>query len=98
MLRSVVDAMHQLNLGTLDGFFARVVRAFSLELGLGGDFEILPEQAVNLERRRALRQLFAPSSGVPGKARRDFIEAFKRAAKADLRALARSGRIGRAAR
>jgi ATP-dependent exoDNAse (exonuclease V) beta subunit len=79
MLRSVVDAMHQLNLGTLDGFFARVVRAFSLELGLGGDFEILPEQAVNLERRRALRQLFAPSSGVPGKARRDFIEAFKRA-------------------
>lgn len=28
MLRSVVDAMHRLNLGTLDGFFARVVRAF----------------------------------------------------------------------
>jgi ATP-dependent exoDNAse (exonuclease V) beta subunit len=79
MLRSVVDSMHQLNLGTLDGFFARVVRAFSLELGLGGDFEILPEQAVHLERRRALRQLFAPSSGVPEGARRDFIEAFKRA-------------------
>jgi len=79
MLRSVVDSMHQLNLGTLDGFFARVVRAFSLELGLGGDFEILPEQAVNLERRRALRELFAPAGGVSEKARRDFIEAFKRA-------------------
>jgi ATP-dependent exoDNAse (exonuclease V) beta subunit len=79
MLRSVVDAMHRLNLGTLDGFFARVVRAFSLELGLGGDFEILPEQGAHLERRRALRQLFAPSGGVSEKARMDFIEAFKRA-------------------
>src|SRR3954447_24159269 len=27
MLRTVVDAMHRLRLGTLDGFFARIVRA-----------------------------------------------------------------------
>jgi ATP-dependent exoDNAse (exonuclease V) beta subunit len=79
MLRGVVDAMHQLSLGTLDGFFARIVRAFPLELGLGGDFDILPEQAAKLERRRALRELFAASSGVSDAARRDFIEAFKRA-------------------
>lgn len=36
MLRTVVEAMPRLNLGTLDGFFARIVRAFPLELGLGG--------------------------------------------------------------
>src|SRR5580700_9033885 len=33
MLRGMVEAMPRLNLGTLDGFFARVVRAFPLELG-----------------------------------------------------------------
>ena len=56
MLRAVTDAMHRLNLGTLDSFFARVVRAFPLELGLGGDFEILRGHAEQLERRRVLRQ------------------------------------------
>ena len=34
----MVEAMPRLSLGTLDSFFARVVRAFPLELGLGGDF------------------------------------------------------------
>ena len=37
MLRDVVDAMPRLRLGTLDGFFARIVQAFPLELGLAGD-------------------------------------------------------------
>lgn len=79
MLRSVVDSMHRLNLGTLDSFFARVVRAFPLELGLGGDFEILSEQAARIERRRALRELFAATGGLSDEARSEFIEAFKRA-------------------
>ncbi len=80
MLRTVIDAMHRLNLGTLDSFFARVVRAFPLELGLGGDFEILQEHAARLERRRVLRQMFAHAGGVgPDAAQQDFIEAFKRA-------------------
>ncbi|MDB6166931.1 MAG: UvrD/REP helicase [Lacunisphaera sp.] len=77
MLRAVTDVMHRLNLGTLDSFFARVVRAFPLELGLGGEFEILQEHAAWLERRRVLRQLFAHTGA--GGARQDFIEAFKRA-------------------
>ena len=37
LLRGVTESMHRLNLGTLDSFFARVVRAFPLELGLAGD-------------------------------------------------------------
>lgn len=77
LLRAMTDAMHRLNLGTLDSFFARVVRAFPLELGLGGEFEILQEHAAQLERRRVLRRMFAHTAG--GGARQDFIEAFKRA-------------------
>lgn len=79
MLRTVVGAMHRLSLGTLDSFFAKVVRAFPLELGLGGDFEILQEHGVQLERQRVLRQLFARAGGELHEAQADFIEAFKRA-------------------
>jgi ATP-dependent helicase/nuclease subunit A len=77
LLRGMTEAMHRLNLGTLDSFFARVVRAFPLELGLAGDFEVLQEHAARLERRRVLRRMFAHTEG--GTARQDFIEAFKRA-------------------
>lgn len=77
LLRGMTEAMHRLNLGTLDSFFARVVRAFPLELGLAGDFEVLQEHAARLERRRVLRRMFAHTEG--GAARQDFIEAFKRA-------------------
>ncbi len=77
LLRAVTETMHRLTLGTLDSFFARIVRAFPLELGLGGDFEVLQEHAARLERRRVLRRMFAHAEG--GAARQDFIEAFKRA-------------------
>ena len=63
LLRGMTDAMHRLSLGTLDSFFARVVRAFPLELGLGGEFEILQEHAARLERRRVLRRMFAYTDG-----------------------------------
>lgn len=78
MLRTVIDAMPRLNLGTLDGFFARIVRTFPLELGLGGDFTLLEEPAARQERRRVLQRLFA-TAGEPDAAQRAFIEAFKRA-------------------
>ncbi len=79
MLRGMVGAMHRLSLGTLDGFFSRVVRAFPLELGLGGDFEILQEHGARLERQRVLRQLFARTGSALDEAQREFVEAFKRA-------------------
>jgi ATP-dependent exoDNAse (exonuclease V) beta subunit len=78
MLRAVTDAMHRLSLGTIDSFFARLVRNFPLELGLGGDFEILQEHAARLERRRVLRRMFLGPGTLTG-AQREFIEAFKRA-------------------
>jgi ATP-dependent exoDNAse (exonuclease V) beta subunit len=78
MLRTVTDAMHRLRLGTLDGFFAQVARAFPLELGLTGDFEILQEHVARMERRRVLRRMFA-RTGRLAPAQQEFIEAFKRA-------------------
>jgi ATP-dependent helicase/nuclease subunit A len=79
MLRQVIDAMPRLRLGTLDGFFGRIVRSFPLELGLAGEFEILPEHAARVERRRILRRMYARSGGQLVAAQNEFIEAFKRA-------------------
>ncbi|HTB81546.1 MAG TPA: UvrD-helicase domain-containing protein [Opitutaceae bacterium] len=78
MLRAVTDAMHRLRLGTLDSFFAHIARAFPLELGLAGEFEILQEHAARLERQRVLRQMFTRAGGLDA-AQKEFIEAFKRA-------------------
>lgn len=78
LLRSVVAAMHRLQLGTLDSFFARVVRAFPLELGIGGDFDVLQDHAAQLERQRVMRKMFSHAASA-STARQDFIEAFKRA-------------------
>jgi ATP-dependent exoDNAse (exonuclease V) beta subunit len=78
LLRAVIDAMPRLRLGTLDGFFARVARNFPLELGLGGEFEILQEHAARMERGRVLRRMFARAGGLDD-AQREFLEAFKRA-------------------
>jgi ATP-dependent helicase/nuclease subunit A len=78
MLRTVVEAVPRLNLGTLDAFFARIVRSFPLELGLGGDFTLLEEPAARVERRRVLQQIFT-AAGEPDAAQKEFIEAFKRA-------------------
>ncbi len=79
MLRDVVDAMPRLRLSTLDGFFARIARAFPLELGLTGEFEVLQEHAARTERRRVLQRMFAHAPGGLAAAQREFIEAFKRA-------------------
>jgi len=79
LLRQMVDAMPQLRLGTLDGFFARIVRAFPLELGLTGDFEMLEEHGAMVERRRVLQRMFARTAGGIDQAQKDFIEAFKQA-------------------
>ncbi len=78
LLRSVTEAMPRLRLGTLDSFFARIIRAFPLELGLAGDFEMLQPHAARQERRRVLRRMFTRSGGLDD-AQREFIEAFKRA-------------------
>jgi len=79
LLRAVIDAMPRLRLATLDGFFARIVRAFPFELGLAGDFELLEGHAARLEHLRVLRRMFLRAPGGLDAAQREFVEAFKRA-------------------
>ncbi len=78
LLRRIIEAMPRLNLGTLDGFFSRMVQAFPLELGLSGEFALLEEAEVLRERQQVLGAIFA-AGGVAEAAQEDFIESFKRA-------------------
>ena len=76
LLRGMVGAMHRLSLGTLDGFFARLVRAFPLELGLGGEPGLLDEHAATEELRRVLGRLFAARGGMTPE-QQALVEAFR---------------------
>lgn len=78
LLRTMIAAMPRLRLGTLDGFFASLVRAFPLELGLGGEPALLEEHAAAEERRRVLGRLFLARGGLTAE-QRDLIEAFRQA-------------------
>lgn len=78
LLEEMIRVMPRLNLGTLDGFFARMVQSFPLELGLTGEFELLEEASARQERQRVLGLIFG-MGGTATQARDDFIESFKRA-------------------
>lgn len=78
LLRKMTEAMHRLRLGTLDSFFAQIVGAFPLELGLAGQFEVLEEAAARAEQERVLRRMFT-RAGALTEAQQEFVEAFKRA-------------------
>lgn len=79
LLKQLVRTMHQLSLGTLDSFFVRVVGAFPLEFGLGGDFSVIAddsqiEQLRTRIRDRVFREALATKDGLA-----NFLEAFKQA-------------------
>lgn len=76
MLRTVTESMHRLRLGTLDSFFAGVVRNFPFELGLAGKFEVLETYSAQAAQQSILRQLFT-CDGQVTPAQHAFIEAFK---------------------
>jgi len=90
LLRAVVDSLHRLRLGTLDGFFMEIAQSFALEIGLGARVELLEAHAQAQAKARVLAQIFgAEADGgarsatatrrqkSPGLDR--FIEAFKEA-------------------
>ena len=78
VLENVVRALPRLQLGTMDGFFGRVVRGFQYELGLsGGTFEVI-------EGPRLVSAMTEILSGVLGNALEEddgveFLHAFRRA-------------------
>ena len=80
LLRSMIDRMPFLMLGTLDSFFVRIVRAFPMELGLAGDFSIMDDHRRLLERARVHEYIFLPDAAPARRAERDeFLRAFEEA-------------------
>ena len=90
-LRRLVEEMNRLSLGTIDGFFHRLLGMFSLEFGLGGEFEMMSEFERKRTRLTVLESLFARSQGdragreslieshrlaTAGQERRDFVNSF----------------------
>jgi ATP-dependent helicase/nuclease subunit A len=78
LLRSFVDHLHRLRIGTIDSFTVGVARAFPLELGLAPDFRVGDnDDALGAELRRdLLARLFDPSRTDP-RDQREFLEAYK---------------------
>lgn len=59
-LKRIVHALPRFTLGTMDSFFARVVRGFQYELGLtGGKFELLEGQRAEAVRDEILAELLS---------------------------------------
>jgi len=80
LLRAVVDSLHRLRLGTLDGFFMEIAQSFALEVGLGGRVELLETHAEAQAKARVLGQLFSESlDGRLSVSQQEFVEAFKAA-------------------
>lgn len=57
-LRQMIDTLPRLALGTLDGFFGRMVRAFPFECGLAGEVSVLDEHSLAVARRHVLDMVF----------------------------------------
>ena len=79
-LRSLLHALHRLNIGTLDSFCVRIVQSFPMELGIGIDFQVMDNnsaEAVNAHENMLLR-LFDPQQ-ISKEDKKFFIESFKEA-------------------
>lgn len=78
VLERVSRSLHRITLGTMDSFFARIVRAFQYELGItGGRFELIEgprqELAADAILEQLLGEVFARDDG------HQFPHAFRRA-------------------
>ncbi len=65
-LRQMTSALPRLSMGTMDGFFGRIVRAFPFELGLGREFRLLADAGLEEQRRLALDRFFSAAAGAEG--------------------------------
>lgn len=73
LLRKVIATQHLSQIGTLDSFLMRIVRAFPLELGLHGELEMLDEYE---ERRERERLSFSILRRTDARLKRSFVSAF----------------------
>jgi ATP-dependent helicase/nuclease subunit A len=57
LLRQFLQALHRLNLSTLDSFFFRLASSFALELGMSGRARLLDETVAVRAHERVLREM-----------------------------------------
>ena len=73
LLRDVIATQHLSQIGTLDSFLMRIVRAFPLELGLVGDLEMMDDFEAASERARVS---FSILRRTDAKLKKAFVDAF----------------------
>lgn len=61
-LRHLTAALPRLAMGTMDGFFGRILRSFPFELGLGREFRLLDNTALEEHRQKVLDRFFASAT------------------------------------
>ena len=74
LLRLAADSLHRLSLGTLDSFYARILRTFPGEFGIGGSFQVLEEPAAAAARREVFDLVLSDVDQAD-----DFLRAFRQA-------------------
>lgn len=72
-LHLLIEKLPQLALGTLDGFFGRIIRVFPFECGLAGEITILEPHFQDVMRRTVLGHVFR-SHGASEKSFRELLE------------------------
>ena len=77
-LEQLVSRLPFLMLGTLDSFFIRLARSFPFELGLSGEFTLLDDHQLSVEKLRVYERVFAPDD-IATEARAEFRRAFAEA-------------------
>ena len=58
LLRSFINSMPSLEMGTIDSFLYKMVSSIPFEMGITGDFEILTEHEIQLARESVLRRIY----------------------------------------
>jgi ATP-dependent exoDNAse (exonuclease V) beta subunit len=80
LLRSLLDSMDRLQVGTLDSFAVRIVRSFPLELGITMDFEVMETggSVARAARNEVLRGILERRT-LNASAQEAFLQSFKQA-------------------
>ena len=73
LLRKVIATQHLSQIGTLDSFLMKIVRAFPLELGLNGELEMLDDFEAKSERAKIS---FSILRRTDAKIKKNFVAAF----------------------
>jgi ATP-dependent helicase/nuclease subunit A len=78
LLERMVKSLPKLTLGTMDGFFARIVKGFQYELGIaGGKFELLEGETANAAREAVMEKLL--DGGLDPETEEEFVKIFRQA-------------------